>query len=118
MRPSRIHHLTSTIKLVAAWRTEHSLTANQAEVLLHVYDAGAVTSSELSRLVGITTASMTRLINRVETGGWVSRTPDENDRRRIVLRATKQLSRAIDDIEQRLAAHEHDIASRAAERIG
>ena len=105
VRPSRIHELTSTIELVAAWRTEHALTANQAEVLLHVYDAGAITSSELSRLVGITTASMTRLIGRVEEAGWLGRTPDEHDRRRVVLRPTKRLARAIDDIEARLAEH-------------
>jgi DNA-binding MarR family transcriptional regulator len=116
VRPSRIHDLASTLRLVAAWRSRHSLTANQAEVLLHVYDSGAITSSELSRLVGITTASMTRLVERVESDGWLGRSPDERDRRRVVLRPTKQLARAVDDIEEQLVAEAADGISRRSDR--
>lgn len=104
MRPSRIHELTSTLQVVAAWRAGNGLTANQGEVVAHVYDHGAVTASQLSRLVGITTASMTRLVARLEADGWIERSPDAYDGRRIVLQPTKQLVRAIDELEARLAA--------------
>lgn len=90
------------MRVVAAWRTSCGLTANQGEVVTHVYDHGAVTASQLSRLVGITTASMTRLVARLEADGWIERSPDAFDGRRIVLQPTKQLVRAIDDLEARL----------------
>lgn len=90
--------------VVAAWRAAHGLTANQGEVVAHVYDHGAVTASQLSRLVGITSASMTRLVARLEADGWIERSPDVYDGRRIVLQPTKQLVRAIDELEGRLMA--------------
>lgn len=105
---SRIHELTVTMQVVAAWRTAHRLTANQAEVVSHVYDHGAVTASQLSRLVGITTASMTRLVARLEADDWIERSPDAYDGRRIVLQPTKQLVRAIDELEVRLDASRPD----------
>ncbi len=46
---------------------------------------GPMTAGELSRRTGLTTGATTRLIDRLARKGYVRRTPDESDRRRVVI---------------------------------
>ena len=46
---------------------------------------GPVTPSRLAELTGLTTGAITRLVDRLEEGGWVSRVPDRHDRRSVTI---------------------------------
>ncbi len=49
--------------------------------------AGRLTSGELAARTGLTTGATTRLIDRLEKAGYVRRTSDPTDRRRIMVEA-------------------------------
>jgi DNA-binding MarR family transcriptional regulator len=46
---------------------------------------GSLTAGELSTLSGLTTGAVTGLIDRFEKKGLVKRTPDQTDRRKVVV---------------------------------
>lgn len=105
----------SMVRTLAAWRVRHGLTGHQAEVLLLVHDAGAVTSATLSRDLGLTTASMARLVALLVGQEWIHRVPDGRDARQILLQPTKRLVRACAELETGggLAATEGQFAPEA-----
>ncbi|MEU8157419.1 MarR family transcriptional regulator [Micromonospora sp. NPDC048986] len=43
------------------------------------------TVREVAEMTGLTTGSATRLVDRLERGGYVKRTPDQQDRRRVLV---------------------------------
>jgi DNA-binding MarR family transcriptional regulator len=47
--------------------------------------AGAMSAGDLARATGLTTGATTRLIDRLERGGYVRRVPDPADRRRVAV---------------------------------
>jgi DNA-binding MarR family transcriptional regulator len=47
--------------------------------------AGPMTPSELGARTGLTTGPTTRLIDRLEAAGYVKRTPDLDDRRKVII---------------------------------
>ncbi|MGC5288007.1 MarR family winged helix-turn-helix transcriptional regulator [Micromonospora sp. DT231] len=46
---------------------------------------GPRTVREIAEMTGLTTGSATRLVDRLERGGYVERTPDREDRRRVLV---------------------------------
>jgi DNA-binding MarR family transcriptional regulator len=58
--------------------------------------SGSLTAGELARATGLTTASITGVIDRLEVAGFVSRERDLADRRRVVV--TVVLEKAIRDV--------------------
>jgi DNA-binding MarR family transcriptional regulator len=46
---------------------------------------GPITAGELGRRVGITSGAVTGVLDRLERGGWVRRTADSTDRRRVIV---------------------------------
>src|SRR5579863_1834893 len=57
---------------------------------------GHMTAGELARATGLTTASITGVIDRLEEAGYVTRERDPHDRRRVVV--TMVLDRAMRDV--------------------
>jgi DNA-binding MarR family transcriptional regulator len=57
---------------------------------------GQMTAGELARETGLTTASITGVIDRLEEAGFVRRERDPRDRRRVVVRLV--LDRAVRDV--------------------
>jgi DNA-binding MarR family transcriptional regulator len=57
---------------------------------------GHMTAGELARATGLTTASITGVVDRLEEAGFVSRERDPHDRRRVVV--TLSLERAMHDV--------------------
>lgn len=55
---------------------------------------GPMSAGELARHSGLATASVTNLIDRLERKGFVSRTHDTSDRRRVVVQASVDRSAA------------------------
>lgn len=97
-------HAAAVGRVVAAWRAPLGLTANQGDVLLQVFAGGAVSAAHLTRVVGITSASMSRLLGVLEEGGWILRTPHPDDARATVVQPSKRLVLALEDLERDLAA--------------
>src|SRR5215831_4110213 len=58
--------------------------------------SGHMTAGELARATGLTTASITGVIDRLEEAGYVSRERDPHDRRRVVVQIN--LDRAMKDV--------------------
>jgi DNA-binding transcriptional ArsR family regulator len=58
--------------------------------------SGHMTTGELARATGLTTASITGVADRLEEAGFVRRERDARDRRRVVIRPV--LDRALGDI--------------------
>lgn len=105
-------------RAIATWRTRHSLTANQADALIQAFAAASISAADLSRLVGITTASMSRLLARLEQDGWIERAPDPQDARRSFVQASKRLAVAMETLLEDLALTRDELPAYWAERIG
>src|SRR3954452_21567435 len=57
---------------------------------LDILDAyGPLSPSELGRRAGLHPATMTGILDRLERGGWIARERDPNDRRAVLVRATR-----------------------------
>jgi DNA-binding MarR family transcriptional regulator len=46
----------------------------------------AATAGDVAARTGLTTGATTRMIDRLERGGWVRREPDRHDRRKVIVR--------------------------------
>jgi DNA-binding MarR family transcriptional regulator len=60
--------------------------------------SGHMTAGELARATGLTTASITGVVDRLEEAGFVTRERDPHDRRRVVVQIN--LDRAMNDVAQ------------------
>lgn len=60
------------------------------DVLLQV---GAATPGELGTRLGLTTGSVTAMLDRLERLGYLRRSPDPSDRRRVTVRPTAEPER-------------------------
>lgn len=69
------------------------VNAIDMQCLQHL-QAGPRTSTELARLTGLTTASTTGLIDRLEAAGFVTRVRDAEDRRKVLVHLNIERARA------------------------
>ncbi|WP_194819165.1 MarR family winged helix-turn-helix transcriptional regulator [Nocardia sp. XZ_19_385] len=60
--------------------------------------AGQMTSGDLAARVGLTTGATTRLIDRIEKAGYLRRTTDPADRRRVIVEAAAETFPDIEDV--------------------
>jgi MarR family transcriptional regulator for hemolysin len=67
---------------------EHGLSAAQWRLLVHLVRQGGASQARLAELLEIEPISVSRLLDRMEQGGWVTRQPDPNDRRVRVVHPT------------------------------
>ncbi|CAD5995379.1 MarR family winged helix-turn-helix transcriptional regulator [Agreia sp. COWG] len=70
-------------------RAEADLTDSQFSVLAYLVRTGAHTPNELSAWEHVTPPSMNRTLNALEAAGFVLRSPDASDGRRVVVTATE-----------------------------
>lgn len=59
--------------------------------------AGRMTSGDLATRTGLTTGATTRLIDRLEKAGYVRRTSDPADRRRVIIEASAETFPDVED---------------------
>jgi DNA-binding MarR family transcriptional regulator len=66
--------------------------------------AGAITSGELAEHTGLTTGATTRLIDRLERAGYVRRSADPADRRKVIVQAIPKegIDQALNPARERL----------------
>lgn len=92
------------------------LGTNDARLLRHLAAADSGTDhtpATIARYLGISSASVTALIDRLETAGFVERLPHPRDRRSVVIRTTLDRDSAVS---HRLGAAQRTILG-AAERL-
>lgn len=79
--------------LILARRLRHQqagdeLSPSEAAVMGRVGRAGPMTPGQLARSEHVQPPSMTRIIERLETRGFLRRTPDPGDRRQVLVSRT------------------------------
>lgn len=77
-------------RFASAVRRRLGLTPTEHRVVQQLTAVGAMTSAELSRRVGITTASMTSVVRRLDDRGLIRRVDDATDRRQVLIYPTRQ----------------------------
>lgn len=70
-------------------QTNQELSAHQVSILDHLDAVEAVTLSELAEHMGVTNATMSLNVDRLQRHGYVSRNRDPGDKRRTLLRLTE-----------------------------
>lgn len=53
---------------------------------------GPSAPSRLSTELGLTTGSVTAMLDRMEKAGYITRTPDPSDRRKVIVQATPEIA--------------------------
>src|SRR5262245_46937876 len=66
------------------------MAASDVDTLAILAASGPVTAGRLAELIGLTTGAVTRMIDRLEQSGYVRRTSDPSDRRRVVVEAVTE----------------------------
>jgi DNA-binding MarR family transcriptional regulator len=59
---------------------------------------GPMTAGELAAVTGLTTGSVTSLIDRLEAQDLVRRRPDDSDRRRVIVELTDEAERIAEEV--------------------
>jgi len=66
---------------------QHGLTLGQGRLLYRLRDQPRM-AGDLAKELGVRAASLTRMMEKLESQGWVERQLDRTDRRRIVVEIT------------------------------
>lgn len=74
-------------------RRRLGLNANE-EMVLRLIGQGTLAPADLSRRMGMTTAGMSNMLDRLEADGLLRREPHETDKRRVLLALSKRGFRA------------------------
>ena len=85
--------LVALERLDSIWRREYALTSNEKLVVGFLAADGALAPKRLSELVGITTAGISTLLDRLEADGYVNRRRHPTDGRRVLVTLTKKAQR-------------------------
>ncbi len=72
-------------------------------------EAGPMTAGELGKKTGLSTGSVTALVDRLEKAGYVVREKDPNDRRRVVIVPLTASKRHIKDLFRPLSESTMDL---------
>lgn len=74
----------------AAVGRRHGLNRNEQLVIAYLAHGVAMAPTDLSREIGMTTAGMTGLLDRLEGDGYLRRERHATDKRRVLLALTKR----------------------------
>ena len=66
------------------------LGATETKTLFILSNQGALTAGEIAQYTGLTTSSVTSLIDRLESKGFVRRVRDIHDRRRVIVERNEE----------------------------
>ena len=76
-------------------RARLGLTRAQSRVLAYLSWYGETNQARLAETLGISPISLTRLLDRMTEGGWVTRVADAGDRRAYCVQATRKARAAL-----------------------
>lgn len=75
---------------------EHGVTAQLFQLLLHVKRFKGAPVGQIGQRMGIACSSLTDMMDRLESAGYISRTRDKVDRRQLNVEISKKGSELID----------------------
>lgn len=81
------HHIN---KMYNAEASEHGTTTAHAYVLLNIDKAKGTPATQIGPKLGMEPNSLGRILNTLEELGYIKRTVDEKDKRKIIISLTKQ----------------------------
>lgn len=76
---------TTAVFFHTAVAEQFGLGATEEKTLLLLQGRGPMTAGEIAQATGLTTASVTSLVDRLERKGFVRRLRDKADRRRVIV---------------------------------
>src|SRR6478736_7285366 len=88
------------------------LSEADSDALELLIDTGAATAGRISEAMGLTTGAVTRVIDRLEQAGYVRRTTDPADRRRVVVEVVPERAASLDALLGSLERAAQDEAGR------
>ncbi|MCQ4214544.1 MarR family winged helix-turn-helix transcriptional regulator [Streptomyces longispororuber] len=74
------------------------LYPGQEFVMMHLWDKGPVRQSELIKAVDLDPSTVTKMLQRLEQSGHVTRSPDPRDRRAVLVEATDASCGLLEDV--------------------
>jgi DNA-binding MarR family transcriptional regulator len=74
------------------------ISESDVDALELLIDTGAATAGKLAEVMGLTTGAVTRVIDRLEQAGYVRRTTDPGDRRRVVVEIVPEKIAGLDQL--------------------
>jgi DNA-binding MarR family transcriptional regulator len=80
------------------------LSESDIETLEQLIDMGATTAGKLGEITGLTSGAVTRVIDRLEQGGYVRRVPDPTDRRRVIVEVVPEKVAAVQSTLNRVSS--------------
>src|SRR6516162_7849584 len=87
--------IVETVLLFDALAEQIGINTTDMQCLNILDYEGPVPAGRLAELTGLTTGAITAAIDRLERAGYVQRTRDPHDRRRVVIQLTPQEGRAV-----------------------
>ncbi|MER6914916.1 MarR family winged helix-turn-helix transcriptional regulator [Streptomyces sp. NPDC000594] len=94
-RVGRLHRLTAAKLLRGA-----GLYPGQEVLMTYLWEAGPVRQSELIKRLELDPSTVTKMLQRLEQSGHVSRRPDPADRRAVLVEATERGHALREDVQQ------------------
>lgn len=91
-----VHAVASSLRdLIASGQTFRSVRGRELQLgpsdlaaLDHLYNSGSMAPKDLSALMGVTSGTMTALLDRVEKAGFLKRERNPDDRRALLIQLT------------------------------
>jgi DNA-binding MarR family transcriptional regulator len=83
-------YISAAVRFQVAVAHQLDMPVTDVHALAAMAEAGPVGISRLAELMGTTASAVTRLVDRLERGGYVRREPHPEDRRRVVVRAVPE----------------------------
>jgi DNA-binding MarR family transcriptional regulator len=79
-------YISASVRYQIAIAHQLGMPVTDVHAVSALLELGPTGARQLADLMGMTTGAVTRLVDRLERGGFVCREPDPADRRRVVLR--------------------------------
>lgn len=90
---------TTTMRWVGGVQEVPDLTLRQLQVLALLRTTPGLSGQDLAEQVGVSTSTMSGIVDRIAGKGWIEREPDPADRRRVLLRPTQEGLRVLVSLE-------------------
>jgi DNA-binding MarR family transcriptional regulator len=107
-----IHRATHRIGLYLAELREFGLSQGEAHILAHLAASGPASIAELHRILAHKRSTLTSILDRLTTRGFITRDVAEIDRRSYIITPTRRGQQVARRIHRHLTDLEHAIATR------